>query len=50
MSDSYVGFDCGCSQRSRGDLYLPSITSVDKDFLKETTIGGDLYLKSLTLT
>jgi len=31
-----------------GDLYLSSLTSVDKEFLKDTTINGNLYLSSLT--
>ena len=26
-----------------GDLYLSSLTSVDKEFLKDTTINGNLY-------
>ena len=31
-----------------GSLYLDSLTSADKDFLKGTTINGYLYLSSLT--
>jgi hypothetical protein len=31
-----------------GSLYLISLTSCDKDFLKSTTINGSLYLISLT--
>ncbi len=31
-----------------GSLYLSSLTSADKDFLKGTTINGSLYLSSLT--
>jgi len=31
-----------------GSLYLESLTSVDKDFLKNTTINGSLDLESLT--
>ena len=31
-----------------GSLYLRSLTSADKDFLKSTTINGSLYLRSLT--
>jgi len=31
-----------------GSLDLESLTSVDKDFLKNTTINGSLYLRSLT--
>jgi len=31
-----------------GSLYLRSLTTADKDFLKGTTINGSLYLSSLT--